>query len=823
MNDLKWNFIIVRSKYSKGFKRYPSVIKKQLLLKRKRRLFCTRLFLNAFVWPLALLAPSADGQTVNYVNPLPGSRFNHPSTAIVVRFDALSKQAGIPAINIRAGNKSTPCRISLADDGRTVIATPIQPFAGGSTIRVSVSTEPAYSFEFMIQDQPADHPPGAPMIFPGSDNPDSLIEVDATVSGKLAPGFIFMAPRPVSTGTVFQNMILDEHGRLVHYRSEQYSTNDFKPLTDSTFCYYGQTCFYILDRNLQIIDSVRAGNGHSTSPQEIEWDAATGHYFIFATQQAIVNMTDSVPGGYPFALVIGQTVQEIDRNHNVVFEWKTLDHLPVTDADGVNLQANIIDYAHCNSIDIDSDSTLLISVRHLNEIDRINRRTGELMWRLGRNSKGNQFTFTNDTGFSYQHDAKRLSNGHILLFDNGNLRPGPRYSRAVEYQVNEVSKTATRVWQYRNQPDYISSINGSVQRLANGGTFICWGNASVAITEVDSANIPVLGVTLPVGLFTDRAYKKANQAIASHQLNVLLPDSFHFCNETEDDVLTNLDKRITPGLTVDHEFYANDYGITLECMAPGGYYSYSTTQLDFGYAGIDYSDTTFCKGQPFTIKIASTCRNPQYYWSNGDTLPFFTPSQDSSGRYWVDITGTGGTRRDYARINVLHIDTFGIIGRKVITDDYQIDTYSVPFDSALTYAWSVVNGNVVGSPAPNAINVQWGDADSGYIRVDARNRYGCVYSASKNIAILENSSAQDVGAVLSCSIFPNPVTDALTIQAAVPLRYLLYDLTGRLLTSGETKPGRDIVRLPEITPGIYSLVCTGGGGSMQFKLNKQQP
>ena len=48
----------------------------------------------------------------------------------------------------------------------------------------------------------------------------------------------------------------------------------------------------------------------------------------------------------------------------------------------------------------------------------------------GRN---NQFTFPNDPiPLSYQHDVRRLPNGHITIFDNGNYRVPP-FSRAVEY------------------------------------------------------------------------------------------------------------------------------------------------------------------------------------------------------------------------------------------------------------------------------------------------------------------------------------------------------------------------------------------------------
>jgi hypothetical protein len=116
-------------------------------------------------------------------------------------------------------------------------------------------------------------------------------------------------------------------------------------------------------------------------------------------------MSQLVSGGNPNATVIGNTVQELDENHNVVFEWRSWDNFEITDAVHENLTNNTIDYVHMNSIAIDYDSNIVISSRHLSEVTKINRKTGEIMWRFG--GENNQFTLVNDTyGISYQHDAR---------------------------------------------------------------------------------------------------------------------------------------------------------------------------------------------------------------------------------------------------------------------------------------------------------------------------------------------------------------------------------------------------------------------------------
>ena len=94
-----------------------------------------------------------------------------------------------------------------------------------------------------------------------------------------------------------------------------------------------------------------------------------------------------------------------------------------------NAWRRTIDYVHINSIAIDYDSNIVISSRHLNELTKINRKTGAVMWRLG--GAHNQFIFLNDSyGLSYQHDARPVPGkpDQYTVFDDGNFH-SPAFSR----------------------------------------------------------------------------------------------------------------------------------------------------------------------------------------------------------------------------------------------------------------------------------------------------------------------------------------------------------------------------------------------------------
>lgn len=299
-----------------------------------------------------------------------------------------------------------------------------------------------------------------------------------------APGKIFMCPLLRATPRFTYLTILDESIAPAFFAKRTGSMSDFKlqPNGLMTFFDTGTRCHYAMDPTYAIIDSFRCANGYETDGHDFQM-TADGHALLMSYDIRVMDMSAVVPGGNPAAKVSGLVIQELNRDKQLVFEWKSWDHFAVTDATHEDLTAGTIDYIHANAFELDTDGNILLSARHMDEITKINRRTGDIMWRLG--GAHNQFTFVNDTiGFSHQHDIRRLPNGNITMFDNGNFHTPPM-SRAVEYRLDEEKRTAELVWEYRNTPDLYAFATGNVQRLANGNTLISWGTTNV-ITEVRS-------------------------------------------------------------------------------------------------------------------------------------------------------------------------------------------------------------------------------------------------------------------------------------------------------------------------------------------------
>ena len=325
--------------------------------------------------------------------------------------------------------------------------------------------------------------------------PEIFPEITVTTHNNPTPGYLFMVLFYVSPDSLGPTVlaITDNYGTPIFYRRYDGITFDLKVQPNGLLTFYNgnlfastaaERRFLVMDQSYAIVDTIRAGNGYTTDLHEL-LVLPNGHALLMSYDPQPVRMDTIVPGGDPNAIVTGLIIQELDVSKNVVFQWRSWDHFQITDADSnVDLTAGHIDYVHGNAIDVDYDGNLLISCRKMNEITKIDRLTGDIIWRWG--GENNQFTFVNDNrGFSRQHHIRRIKNGNYTLFDNGNFL-SPQHSSALEYQIDEQNMTATLVWSYRD-PNIYGQFMGSTQRLPNGNTVIGWGGtfgAVPAITEI---------------------------------------------------------------------------------------------------------------------------------------------------------------------------------------------------------------------------------------------------------------------------------------------------------------------------------------------------
>ncbi len=351
-----------------------------------------------------------------------------------------------------------------------------------------------------------------PTNFPG-------ITVTAFDSNAVAPGRVFLAVATETPGIGTYLMILENDGSPSWYREiNTGEIYDFKVLPNGllhfapfieahSFAGGGDVTHEIVNPDYTPRETVQAGNGYIAESHDFQM-LPNGHILLFGYYLIEVDMSRIVPGGHPAALVAGSVVQELDAQRNVILQWRAWDHTTLEDyfrplQDDPKAKNPVINTFHLNSINLDTDGHIVISTpqggANLSAtsgwIEKLNRQTGERMWRLGGTE--NQFTFVGVSqaeglqAFS-GHGFHRLPNGNVLIYDNGSV-DRTRTSRVYEFTLDETNRLAIYVWRYT--PPVITSGNqrGNAQRLPNGNTFIGWGGLMQipACTEVTAAGAVV--------------------------------------------------------------------------------------------------------------------------------------------------------------------------------------------------------------------------------------------------------------------------------------------------------------------------------------------
>ncbi|KAK5051364.1 hypothetical protein LTR84_003016 [Exophiala bonariae] len=169
-----------------------------------------------------------------------------------------------------------------------------------------------------------------------------------------------------------------------------------------------------------------------------------------------------VPGSEVDGITYADTINEVDADGKLVWQWKVSERLP---RDEYPLQPHYTreHYPLINAVYPMRDGKhILASMRSVSAVIIIERSSGNIVWKLGSDV------------LAQQHNATELENGNILIFDNGSFRNGVSmsFTRAVEVEV----ATKRIVWEYRDRSQmdaFYTAYMGSAQRLPNGNTVLC--------------------------------------------------------------------------------------------------------------------------------------------------------------------------------------------------------------------------------------------------------------------------------------------------------------------------------------------------------------
>ena len=350
--------------------------------------------------------------------------------------------------------------------------------------------------------------------------PDVTITTAANGS---VPGYICLTP---ASGTgLWGPLMVDEKGSPVWFRKvpdpatvaidfkvQQYRNKPVLTWWEGTIGGtggqgVGQGEFVLADQSYREITRVRAAGT----------DQADQHDFVITPQDtALFWVYEPLPwdltaqGGPKDGVLHDGVIQEVDiATGKLLFQWRAHEHVgldesyaPLPQGDSAHLP---YDFFHANSVGLAADGNVIVSSRHTWTTYKINKRTGQVIWRLG--GKKSDFTIEEKAKFAWQHDFRQRRDGTYSVFDNGNgVTKVHEYSRGLVMKLDEAARTAKFVAEYVH-PDKVSApTQGCFRELADGGSFIGWGQMPY-FTEHNADGTVRLAGHLPLDNQSYRAYK----------------------------------------------------------------------------------------------------------------------------------------------------------------------------------------------------------------------------------------------------------------------------------------------------------------------------
>lgn len=332
-----------------------------------------------------------------------------------------------------------------------------------------------------------------------------------TLNKGTSSGLIFLAPYAFSGDTMYGqtgSLILDNEGNPFWFRplsTPNLMNTDFRvqELRGKPVLTFWQgtlvtppgytnapagssepgSCYYILNHHYKVIKTVKAKKGFTPDVHE---------FLITPQNTALFLSTKTIPmdltpyGGPQNGFVQDFAIQEIDlRTNKLLFFWDALEHIPLTDsyepASSATSTDNIWDAFHLNSVGLTNKKRdILVSGRNTWTIYRINKPTGNIIWRLG--GKQSNFVLDSASSFSWQHDARYLPNNMVSLFDDNccessTIPPSTPPAHGMILKLDLQNMTAHLKRSYYHDPNLQVSSQGNLQSLKNGNKFLGWGES----------------------------------------------------------------------------------------------------------------------------------------------------------------------------------------------------------------------------------------------------------------------------------------------------------------------------------------------------------
>jgi len=287
---------------------------------------------------------------------------------------------------------------------------------------------------------------------------------------RASPGLTLFSPMQ-GDGSAY---LIDLEGKIEHTWKMPYPPGSYGYLTENgSLLYNGQIpndtflgkapfrggAVLEADWNGKVLWEVRHPNHHHDGRL-----LKNGNVLLLCATELPAEVARKVQGGRPGTEVKGKIwadyLVEMTKEGQTVWEWRSWEHLEPAKDVITAMQDPREEWTHGNAVVELPDGNLLVSFRNISTVIKIGRQTGDIVWKLGA------------PPLSGQHAPTPLTNGNILIFDNGPHRLDLSFPFSRVIEVNPATKEI--VWKYQEAipSNFFSPRISNAQRLPNGNTLI---------------------------------------------------------------------------------------------------------------------------------------------------------------------------------------------------------------------------------------------------------------------------------------------------------------------------------------------------------------
>ena len=183
-------------------------------------------------------------------------------------------------------------------------------------------------------------------------------------------------------------------------------------------------------------------------------------------------------GGSKQDSVVVDGILNIRKDGKDVWEWFVTDVMHPTESPYIVNQRQ--DWTHANALFKDVDGNYLISLRNFNQVWKVHRRSGEVIWKLGIEG---DFRLKIKELFTGQHAPSITGDDELLLLNNGLAE---KRSGAIFYKMDRENQRITYERQIYFPDSLFTPSQGNVALIGKRNILFCSStNKKIAVADME--------------------------------------------------------------------------------------------------------------------------------------------------------------------------------------------------------------------------------------------------------------------------------------------------------------------------------------------------